>query len=85
MHIPEGRNTMFFSLKCYNAKPICEFKGGQARILWFQDQFDSRNLICTNAFGKKGDQTPASEINTAHARMKLFYANRAKLLKETKR
>ena len=62
------------------AKPICEFKGGQARILWFCDKLDQQIIVCTNGFKKKSDDTPQREIARAHSRMELYYKNRTTLL-----
>jgi phage-related protein len=64
----------------HNAKPICEFKNGKSRLLWFRDSLDSENLICTNGFKKSSDETPQSEIQVALSRMELFYKSRATLL-----
>ena len=64
----------------YDAKPTCEFKAGQARILWFVDKFDQQIIVCTNAFKKKSDDTPQGDINRAHSRMELYYEHRKTLL-----
>jgi hypothetical protein len=66
------------------AKPTHEFKKGQARILWFQDKQDPRNIICTNGFKKKKEETPRNEIEHSHERMSLFYQNRNELLSKRK-
>jgi hypothetical protein len=64
----------------HNAKPVCEFKAGQTRILWFRDKLNPQILICTNAFTKKSDGTPLRDIDRAHSRMEAYYKNREVLL-----
>jgi len=61
-------------LKGTQAKPLCEFKArGGTRILWFFAEDENDVIVCTHAFSKKKDQMPATEIERAQERRRLYY------------